>query len=119
MTSLKNSIPAKLIFIKLTLAFIALSLPVSTMSFPGFPRKELPFCPGGGPPGWMNHFDYKQDQKIRQRYPHYQSPYLYPYHYRQLPHNSAYFKPYPYRPYPYASQPYASNYTYQLPKAFR
>jgi len=25
---------------------------------------ELPFCPGGGPPGWFNHFNYKRDQNI-------------------------------------------------------
>jgi len=24
---------------------------------------ELPFCPSGGPPGWMNYFDYRQDKK--------------------------------------------------------
>jgi len=30
----------------------------------GFAMPEIPFCPGGGPPGWLNHFNYKRDQNI-------------------------------------------------------
>jgi len=38
---------------------IVFSLSVSPSSY-GWP--ELPFCPSGGPPGWMNYFDYKRDK---------------------------------------------------------
>ena len=102
MTNLEHSIQAKLILMRLSLIFIALSLPTSAMSFPGFPRNELPFCPGGGPPGWLNHFDYKRDQNIRRRYPAYQSPFLRPYYNRPPPHNAAYNRAYPNNPYSYA-----------------
>ncbi len=81
---------------------IVLLLPMSAMSFPGFPRKELPFWPGGPPPGRFNHFDYKRDQNIRRHYPNYQSPFLRPYtidHCHITPLN---YRPYPYRPYSYA-----------------
>jgi hypothetical protein len=78
----QTAIKEKLILIKPTLVFIALFLPASAMSFPDFPRNELPFCPSGGPAGWMNYFDYKRDQNIWRRYPNFQSPYLRPYYQR-------------------------------------
>ena len=103
MKNLENSIQEKLILMRLALIFIALSLPMKAMPFPGFPRKKLPFCPDGDPPGWLNHFDYKRDQNIRRRYPNYQSHFLRPYYYRSLPHNATYYRPFPYRPYSYVS----------------
>jgi len=39
--------------------FIVLSLTTAQNSY-AWP--ELPFCPSGGPPGWMNYFDYKRDK---------------------------------------------------------
>lgn len=48
----------------LNLAVLATTLLTASnvQSSNGFPRKEFPFCPGGGPPGWMNYFDYQQDK---------------------------------------------------------
>jgi hypothetical protein len=39
-------------------AFLSM-LPLGSYAFP-----EIPFCPAGGPPGWLNHFNYKRDQNI-------------------------------------------------------
>ena len=39
-----------------------------TLSTNSLARSEIPFCPAGGPPGWMNYFDYKRDRNIRQYY---------------------------------------------------
>lgn len=46
---------------------------ITTASQSSSARNELPFCPSGGPPGWMNYFDNKRDQNIRrhQNYPSY------------------------------------------------
>ncbi len=107
MTTLEIFIQAKLILIKLALVLIALSLPTTAMSFPGFPRKELPFCPGGGPSGWLNYFDYKRDQNIRRRYQNYQHPNLQSYDNKSRPHRSAYSRPYPYSPHSHSYGPWA------------
>jgi hypothetical protein len=63
---------------KLVLILIAISVAPDVFSRSGYPRKELPFCPGGGPPGWMNYFDYKRDQNIMRRYPLSRPAYLRP-----------------------------------------
>jgi hypothetical protein len=93
MTKLKNAIKENLILIKPTLVFIVLFFPVSAMSFPSFPRNELPFCPSGGPTGWMNYFDYKKNQNIRRRYPDLQSLYLRPYYQRPPQNGQNYYVP--------------------------
>ena len=46
--------------------FIFLILCTLTSVSHAFP--ELPFCPAGGPPGWLNHFNYKRDQNILRHY---------------------------------------------------
>ena len=43
--------------IKLLLILISASLSTSTFAYP-----EIPFCPAGGAPGWMNYIDYKRNQ---------------------------------------------------------
>lgn len=50
---------------------------------PDYPRDELEFCPSGRPPGWMNYFDRKRDDKRRSNY--------WRYHGRPKPH--AYYHP--------------------------
>ena len=45
-----------LIHALLTLTFLPLSTNLS--AYP-----EIPFCPAGGAPGWMNYIDYKRNQK--------------------------------------------------------
>jgi hypothetical protein len=55
-------------------AFLSI-LPLDSYAFP-----EIPFCPAGGPPGWLNHFNYKRDQNIwrlQQRRYQYNTPYRY------------------------------------------
>lgn len=54
----------------LTIVTITCMTLISTNSF-AFP--EIPFCPAGGPPGWLNHFNYKRDQNIW-RHQYYQRP---------------------------------------------
>ena len=52
-------------------AFLSILPLDSSYAFP-----EIPFCPAGGPPGWLNHFNYKRDQNIwrlQQRRYHYNS----------------------------------------------
>ncbi len=50
--------------VKLVIACCMLAVPFNAFAF----FTELPFCPSGGPPGWMNYFDHKRDQNIwRQR----------------------------------------------------
>jgi len=39
------------------------SLTGTSQAFP-----ELPFCPAGGPPGWLNHFIHKRDQNNLRHY---------------------------------------------------
>jgi len=41
----------------------------------GFAMPELPFCPAGGPPGWFNYFNDKQDQNRWQRRNNYRPSY--------------------------------------------
>lgn len=46
--------PAKTILV----IFVSM-LPIDSYAFP-----EIPFCPAGGPPGWLNHFNYNREQNI-------------------------------------------------------
>jgi hypothetical protein len=64
--------------------FLLIVLPFS-MSVCAFP--EIPFCPAGGPPGWMNYFDYRQNQN-RWAPNHYYSENHLPANYYQIPHHS-------------------------------
>jgi hypothetical protein len=81
--------------------FIILSFTVIQSSY-AWP--ELPFCPSGGPSGWMNYFNYKRDQnnwqhQINQQY--------YPYQYsRGYNYNMAY---------PYNSLNHLQTPTYRKP----
>jgi hypothetical protein len=65
--------------LKLCLIFFTLFNSVS-----GYSRGEFPFCPAGGPPGWMNYFDYKRDQNILRRQQDYQRVHYYPYYFRPV-----------------------------------
>lgn len=57
----------------------------AVLSFNSYAFPEIPFCPAGGPPGWMNHFNYKRDQNIWRRYAQYSSPaYLQSEYYRPV-----------------------------------
>ena len=55
--------------LKLSIVLVSALLSTNSYAFP-----ELPFCPGGGPPGWMNHFNYKRDQNIWRHYSQYRNP---------------------------------------------
>ncbi|HHJ35091.1 MAG TPA: hypothetical protein ENJ87_04935 [Gammaproteobacteria bacterium] len=91
---------------KLLALLVVSSLPRYSHAFP-----ELPFCPEGGPPGWMNHFRHDRNHYIRQHYPRYATPvYNQPTYYRRgyAPTYSpdhrgrhTYPGPYPRRDYPY------------------
>ena len=50
------------------LTLICLSLSTNLSAYP-----EIPFCPAGGAPGWMNYIDYKRNQNRWQQssYPAY------------------------------------------------
>ena len=52
--------------------FVILIISASSTNSYAFP--ELPFCPAGGPPGWLNHFNFNRDQNIWRRYSRYNSP---------------------------------------------
>jgi len=54
------------------------------LSCGAYSRSEFSFCPAGGPPGWMNYFDYKRDQNRWRRYQNYQHLNYYPYYYRPV-----------------------------------
>ena len=56
-------------FLLSLLFLISASFSVSVLAYP-----EIPFCPAGGPPGWMNYMDYKRDQN-RWRHNRYSSNY--------------------------------------------
>lgn len=58
--------------------------------------KEFPFCPSGGPQGWMNYFEYKRDKNRWQQYIQYQKNHSY------IPENylPAYAQNYDYNSYP-------------------
>jgi len=90
------------IYIKTIVGFIVIIITL-TANASGYPLYELPFCPGGGPPGWMNHFNYKRDQNIRRHNPYYQSPYLRPY-LQRAPYPAPNFYQ-PHRTAPYYSSP--------------
>ena len=62
-------------------AFLSM-LPLDSYAFP-----EIPFCPAGGPPGWLNHFNHKRDQNIwRLQHRQYQNS--------SIPrHASSYYRP--------------------------
>ena len=49
---------------------VKLLLIISTLCFSidSQARKEIPFCPAGGPPGWMNYFDHERDRNKWKRY---------------------------------------------------
>lgn len=55
---------------KITLNSVIILL-LSTFSTSGYAFPELPFCPAGGPTGWLNHFNYKRDQNIWRRHSQY------------------------------------------------
>jgi len=98
---------------KLFALLVTASLPTTSHAFP-----ELPFCPAGGPPGWMNHYNYKRDQNIWRRYSQYALPaYNQPANYWP---NSGYgytpaYLPYYNRPYNYSWPPYNYNRNYSRP----
>jgi hypothetical protein len=50
-------------------SFIILYACLLTSRSYAFP--EIPFCPAGGPPGWLNYFNDKRDQNIWHRYSRY------------------------------------------------
>lgn len=52
--------------------FIIVVAGTFTTRISAFP--ELPFCPAGGPPGWLNYFNDKRDKNIWRRYSRY-NPY--------------------------------------------
>ena len=62
---MKNSLP-KLFTMKtiLNTLFFLVSISLSSGIF-AYP--EIPFCPAGGAPGWMNYLDYKRNQNSWQR----------------------------------------------------
>ncbi len=49
------------------LLFLIASLPTSS-----FAMKEFPFCPSGGPQGWMNYFEHRHNKNLWQQYNQYQ-----------------------------------------------
>ena len=111
-----------LIHALLTLTFLSLSTNLS--AYP-----EIPFCPAGGAPGWMNYIDYKRNQNKWQhnRYPNYSPATTYTGNYYPLPNTlplynksiatrfnnapNVYSAP-KYPRHPYSNQPnYYRNYT--------
>jgi hypothetical protein len=79
---------------------VKLLLIISTFTFTidSLARKEIPFCPAGGPPGWMNYFDHKRDENKWRRYkniPPAYNQYYYP----------VYGQPQAFPVYPYISRP--------------
>ncbi len=80
---------------KFLLILIALCLSTNC-----FARWEIPFCPAGGPPGWMNYFDDKRDQNIWRHYLNYPPANSYQNYYRPV-----YNRPVPYTINPHALHP--------------
>jgi len=76
---------------------LMLSMPTVTSAY-----RELPFCPSGGPPGWMNYFDYRQDKNNWRNYyrnQNHQQPYsTRPKRYRSHQNSPSGFNAYPVRP---------------------
>lgn len=83
--------------LKLFIAFTTLSLSLNGYAFP-----ELPFCPAGGPTGWLNYFNYKRDQDNWRRY-----SWLSPSAYNTVSYPGYYAPAFPYanRRYDYAMPP--------------
>lgn len=105
MKTLSALVSSRSALIKIFLVCLATTMPEA-----GFARKELPFCPGGGPPGWMNYFDYKRDQNIwrQQNYqPYSNHPSSYSGYNRYFSHNPSYFAPYLLAPEHQAQNPLA------------
>lgn len=71
MKHLSIPIPARNLQLKTLLACMVLSFSQNSFAF-----MELPFCPAGGPPGWMNYFDHKREQNKwhRRNYPSFNYP---------------------------------------------
>lgn len=95
----------------LFLIFTIASLTTNSYAFP-----ELPFCPAGGPPGWMNHFNYKRDQNIWRHYSAY--PYPSPAYNRPAyywPSQGYGYSPNYNRPYGYSTLPYNYYQNYSQP----
>ena len=91
--------------LKLLIIFISSVLTANSHAFP-----ELPFCPGGGPPGWMNYFNDKRDQNIRRHYaPQYSPAFRQPSHYNSYYGYNPAARPDHNRPYRYPS----TSYNYQ------
>ena len=88
------------VLFKLSIISIAAALSANSHAFP-----ELPFCPAGGPPGWMNHFNYKRDQNIWRHY----RPVTYYQPYYNPGFRPFYYKPGYYRPGYYAPGSYIRN----------
>jgi len=84
-------------FCKQLIIAISLSFPASSFAFP-----EIPFCPLGGPPGWMNRFMHTHDRDYRRHNAYLASPaFAPPVYYRPpyLPRNQQpfhYYRPPPY-----------------------
>ncbi len=77
----------------------------------GYAFPELPFCPAGGPPGWLNYFNYKRDQNILRHNAQYALPAYAPPAYYQPRYNYSYtpvYRGYDNRPNYYYSP--ANNY---------
>jgi len=72
-----------------TLFSLLITLLSLSFTSPSFAFPELPFCPAGGPPGWLNRFTHNHDH-YRWRN---QNTYRTPQHYRP-----AYNQPGPYTP---------------------
>jgi len=108
------------VFFKLFIVLLGLSLSPASHAFP-----ELPFCPAGGPPGWMNYFNDKRDQNNWRRYsqyyatPAYRQPAYYRPAYRpgkQPGYQPAYRAP---RNYPSPRFNYRQNYYPVRPAPYR
>ena len=69
---------------------------IATLSTSSYAMKEFPFCPSGGPQGWMNYFENKRDQNRWQQYIQFQKNRSY------IPENylPAYSQNYDYNSYP-------------------
>jgi hypothetical protein len=64
--------------VKVLFKFLVI-LVISSLASASYAFPELPFCPAGGPPGWMNHFNHKHEQNIWRHYYRNNAPaYYYP-----------------------------------------
>jgi len=92
-----------------TPAQIFLIFLIATLSTSSYAMKEFPFCPSGGPQGWLNYFEYKRDQNRWQKYMQYQQNRSY------IPENTlpAYGENYGYNSYPGSYPGYGAIHTPQ------